>query len=242
MDLENTSLKRRSDFGDIQRNSSTSAKRLRLSRDEISTVRGSVDYFAATFPLDRLDYAFPPVVFRHQLYSTLPLLTRTEINREIDLLQKRNAILVFKIDPHSDELLMIRSDDYREHVRGFVRDHRLRDYLILERFLDHVHHFDITVTKGDLTTNGATFSDLEIQVLVAVGVLVHRDVGAWWLSFPGVGQFMRALQSGRDKLLKMVRTAKNSTVLESGRGRGAGRGGPGGEGSHATPQGMMLRP
>ncbi|OWA54650.1 hypothetical protein BV898_19049 [Hypsibius exemplaris] len=109
---------------------------------------------------------------------------------------------------------MIRSDDYREHVRGFVRDHRLRDYLILEKFLDHVHHFDITVTKGDLTTNGATFSDLEIQVLVAVGVLLHRDVGAWWLSFPGVVLYTRGKNRALTELSHYTRSSPGRSLSQ----------------------------
>ena len=53
------------------------------------------------------------------------------------------------------------------------------------------------------------------RILVNIGVIVQRDPSSWFISFPGVLQFMTVLSSGRDKVLTMVKRAKYSTVLES---------------------------
>lgn len=46
-------------------------------------------------------------------------------------------------------------------------------------------------------------------------MLIVREVGSWWISFPGAGQFMKAFTSGREKILMMVKKSKYSSILET---------------------------
>ncbi|GAU97887.1 hypothetical protein RvY_09112 [Ramazzottius varieornatus] len=188
-------------------------KRQRTVREEAHTVRSSLDQLYRTFPTDRFSYMFPPVVFRHQLYSCLPQKTRTEIDREVNAMRSRKEIRCIKLGFTGDELALVKQDSFREHVRGYARDH-LKNPLIIERFLDFVDNFDISISTNDLKKDRA-FTDEDIQSLVLVGVLIVREVGTWWLSFPGAGQFMKTFLSGREKVLTMVKKAKYSSVLES---------------------------
>ncbi|XP_055335621.1 serine/threonine-protein kinase 19-like [Paramacrobiotus metropolitanus] len=193
---------------------SVSVKKFRSSsREEILTVRSSIDQLRRNFPLDRFNYHFPPVIFRHQLYSMLPRKSRTEIDREVNVLRQRNEIRFIKFDLRGDEIALIKTEDYREHVRGYSRD-RLQNPLLIERFLDMIENFEVSITTADLNKE-RMFSDENIQSLVKVGVLILRDVKSWWVSFPGAGQFIKTFHSGREKVLTMIRKSKYSSILET---------------------------
>lgn len=188
-------------------------KRLRTVREESQTVKSSLDQLYRSFPTDRFNYMFPPVVFRHQLYSCLPHKTRTEIDREVSAMRNRKEIRCIKLGFTGDELALVKRDSFREHVRGYARDH-LKNHLIIERFLDFVDNYDISISTTDLKKD-RFFRDEDIQSLVAIGVLIVREVGSWWLSFPGAGQFMKTREQGTGKVLTMIKKAKYSSVLES---------------------------
>ncbi|KAL0270942.1 UNVERIFIED_CONTAM: hypothetical protein PYX00_008208 [Menopon gallinae] len=62
--------------------------------------------------------------------------------------------------------------------------------------------------------NKFSLSRSDISELVREDLLVMRDVGSYWLSFPRCGQFVKAYNCGRKEILKIIKKSKFSEVLQ----------------------------
>ena len=163
---------------------------MKLLFAESQTVKSSLDQLYRSFPTDRFNYMFPPVVFRHQLYrycifydklkswpkklyyslvtlvyvfSCLPHKTRTEIDREVSAMRNRKEIRCIKLGFTGDELALVKRDSFREHVVGELLSYRSKTSDV--KFLV-VLNFSVLADIFYLFSTACTFScfiDVDFQ-------------------------------------------------------------------------------
>lgn len=189
---------------------------------DINDSMGAIEYIRNIFPKrDR----FPPIIFKHQLYTLLE--NRTDVDRQVNSLHEKGRIKVFQLDHHHDEVMIILMSDFIDYVHRYhkIPDRKggnskqkknSNDQEVVSRFLVEIVSTvsQLSVTQ-DTLINEHGFKDEDITKLVKGGLLTVRDVGSWWFSVPGAGQFMKMFQKGRQTTLRMIRSTKYKEILLS---------------------------
>lgn len=168
-------------------------------------------YLKNLFPVEKFEGRLPPVILQHQLYAIVT--NRTVVDQQLMELRNSGKIKLFKLGTDASEFCVLFTEDYKSHVRKFIQNMSLNQ-AVIERFLTMVvdQCQDISLSKHKLMTE-LKFKDDEITQLVKACVLTVRDVGSWWMAFPGAGIFMKSFIRGRKAVLMMIRKCKYKEII-----------------------------
>lgn len=173
--------------------------------DEIDTNAG-LAFFRSIFHSDNFSGRVPPVIFKHQLYSVVN--NRTQVDREINALREKKEIKEFHVGNESENCLVF-TDDYKKCLRG--NEQCPND--LTEKFITMLVDGSTDLTFNKATLNRWGFQEKDITQLLHCGMLTVREVGSWWLAFPGAGIFMKCYRKGRDAMLRTIRTRRRKEIL-----------------------------
>ena len=176
-----------------------------------SDTKAAVLYLRNQFPIDKFGVRLPPILLQHQLYSVMK--SKTVADKELGDLRKQGEVRLFKLDVNGDDLCIVLTEDYQEHVQRHTES--LPAKAVIDRFMKSVivNFQGVSINKQDVMDSHG-FIDEEITQLVNAGVLTVRDVGSWWLAIPEAGLFTKNLLRGRKAILTMIRRCKYHEILQ----------------------------
>jgi len=166
-----------------------------------------------------------PIVLRSQIYGTLN--SRTETDKELELLRKTNEIRLFKLT-NRDEFAIMLSKDYQTHIiqtRDAMEEcgsWKNLKFSYVDRFLQTVisTYTELYITKQklvELMKLNETSQKSEIEdvftALVSVGVLTMKDLDTFWISIPGVGNFLYQILEGRKTILQSMENLSFGEIM-----------------------------
>lgn len=179
------------------------------SPDSSTNVRAALELLHSLFPRDKFETKLPPIIMKHQLYSLVP--NKTEVDRHLNDLRNRGDIRFFHLGAEEDDLSIMYADEYKTYVKSLNQNNSLID-LFLSSVLASCT--DVGLNREFLAER-FKIKDDEIAQLFRANLLTVRDVGSWWLSIPGAGEFMKHYLRGRKAILNTIRKAKYGEMLES---------------------------
>lgn len=203
--------------------------RLNLEEEKITNTLGAIHYIKSIFPHKKLGERFPPIVFKHQLYSLLG--NRTDVDKDIHNLAENGVIKIFYLQHHNEEYMIMLTDDFTNYIRkiyessaakigmqGQSNEKKIDMYprSIVSRFLVEVvpASSDISISEDSFKSKFG-FKDKDLTELVNSGLITLQDAGSWWFSFPGAGQFVKMFHKGRQIALRMIRMTNYKEILLS---------------------------
>ncbi|XP_022706368.1 serine/threonine-protein kinase 19-like [Varroa jacobsoni] len=148
------------------------------------------------------------VVLQHQLYAHFT--NRTLVDRRVEQLIESGRLRAVQMGDAEDETALVDFEEYQEHCLSSAKDQSL-----MKRFLNCLKtHFYIVFTREQLEKHD--FSERQVSDLIRMGVLSLRTiVGSYWLSIPGVGDYVRHLETGRKALIQILKRTKFKQILRS---------------------------
>lgn len=191
-----------------------------LESDSVTDVASALEHMKTLFPSVELRHRFPPIVFKHQLYTLLP--NRTDVDKELNSIQTNGKIKIFQLGHDTEQIIIIMTSDFVSHVKKYhgipdEGDVKLTtEQQVVSRFLSQIvpNVTELSIDEKTLIKEKG-FKDNEVTSLMNAGLLAVRDCGNWWFSIPGAGHFMKMFNKGRQATLKMIRTTKYKELLVS---------------------------
>ncbi|XP_015922403.1 inactive serine/threonine-protein kinase 19 [Parasteatoda tepidariorum] len=178
-------------------------------KDVPTNTDSALQFLASIFPVDKFERRLPPIVMRHQIYAFVK--SRTEVDKHLNELRKKNEIRLFKIGQNDDDqIAVVYLKDYKEHVEKCCSNNEA-----VANFMNVVYDCpDISFSRNVLLKD-YFLREENITELIQQGVLCARDVGSYWLSIPRVGEFVKTFLYGRRATLQYVRRTKYKEILQS---------------------------
>lgn len=173
-----------------------------------SDIEAALLYLKSKFPVEKFEGRLPPVLLVHQIYSIIKC--KTSVDREINCLQAKGAVRVFKLGGEEAALVLISSDDLVNHITQHCPRKPVINRFVKE-LIPKVQ--DVSIDK-ELLQGDLGFTQQEISDLVSAGLLTLRSAASFWFSFPNAGEFMRTYLKGRKSVLRTIRKCKFSEILQ----------------------------
>lgn len=176
--------------------------------DLSSDTKTALRLLHSLFPTEKFERRLPPIIMKHQLYSIIK--NKTEADRQLNELTNCGEIRLFHLGAEADDLCIVFTEDYKKHVKRLNENNPF-----IDRFLETLISEcpDISLNK-DVLAERFNIKEEEISELFKASVLTVRDVGSWWISIPGAGEFMKCFLRGRKAVMLMIRKSKYGEVLQ----------------------------
>lgn len=199
--------------------------RLSPTEEKITDTLSAIHHVRNIFPSKELGDRFPPIVFKHQLYSLLE--NRTDVDREVNSLAEKGQIKIFQLGHRDEEFMILLTTDFTAFVKRYhgLTEHAKGENVsqiniptkgkgTVTRFLNEVVGCvsDISISE-EILLNKYGFKDKHLTELVNAGLLTLRNAGCWWFSIPGAGQFVKVFHKGRQAALRMIRMMQFKEIL-----------------------------
>uniref|UniRef100_T1IN07 Serine/threonine-protein kinase 19 n=1 Tax=Strigamia maritima TaxID=126957 RepID=T1IN07_STRMM len=203
-----------SNTGNSSSNNSTSTnispEKNKDNNDSTRDTKRILEHLHSIFPVEKFEHRLPSIIFKHQLYSISK--NKTETDRQLQELRNRDEIRYFHLGIDSDDfdLCIVFTRDYEQHVIKFNKNNQ-----VVDKFLNVVFKEcpDVFVSREALMK--FQIGDDEISQLFKAGVLTARNLGSWWISIPGAGEFVKCFLQGRKTLLQIVKKSKYGEILQN---------------------------
>ncbi|CAI5732689.1 unnamed protein product [Peronospora destructor] len=179
----------------------------------------------------------PSLVVWHQLYSILP--NRTFVDQNVHRLRTRGQLITFKIPSGTDDVAILRTEDYisevdkyenvfREQLRQHPQDKaiscKLNAIVSFKQVVASITSLSTAPLKvliSKLSESGNFTTDQEIRAVVVqiqrLGFLLpttRLDDEAYSFSVPGIGKFISAIKKTRMLILSTLKRAKYKEMQE----------------------------
>ncbi|CAH0513599.1 unnamed protein product [Peronospora belbahrii] len=179
----------------------------------------------------------PPLIIWHQLYSILP--NRTFVDQNVHRLRKRGQLITFKISTGTDDVVILRTEDYVTQMEKYERVFReqlcqhsedkailckLNAMVAFRQALAPITSLSTAPLKVFISTiseSGEYENDQEVQAVVRqiqrLGFLIpttRLDDEAFFFSVPGIGKLISAIKKTRTLILGTLKRVKYKEVLE----------------------------
>ncbi|XP_065222808.1 inactive serine/threonine-protein kinase 19-like [Planococcus citri] len=156
-------------------------------------------------------YPFPPVVFVHQIFNIIQ--NRTTVNRQIENLRNEKKIVLIHMGSDENMKIVVFHDDLKNHV---LAEKTKSETMLFQKFFDKVllSTRDIGISKTDLLIKHR-FSEADVRTLVNAGLLILKETGIFWFSFPSAGAFMKRVLKGRQIILQIIRKRRYREILQT---------------------------
>lgn len=177
--------------------------------DSSSNVKAALDSLHLLFPREKFEMRLPPIILKHQLYSIIS--NKTEVDRHLNDLRNKGEIRFFHLGAEDDDLCIVYAHEYKQYVKARDQNNSLVD-LFLNSVLASCT--DVSLNREFLAER-FNIKDDDITQLFRANLLTVRDVGSWWISIPGAGNFMKHYLKGRKAVLNTIRKAKYSEMLQT---------------------------
>nr|CAD7587454.1 unnamed protein product [Timema genevievae] len=184
-----------------------------LSKNELfeclptDTEAGLIYLKNSVFPLAKFEGLLPPILLVNQVYTIIS--NKTAVDKELNLLQSKGVIRLFKLVGEETVLVVIFFKDLTEHVIKYCPEKP-----VINRFLKVLPQVqDVSVEKRFLREELGLLEQ-EISDLVGCGLLTLRSAASYWLSFPNSGEFLRTYFKGRKSVLRTIKKSKFSEILQ----------------------------
>ena len=178
----------------------------------VNDTQAALLYLKSLFPTDKFLYRVPTIILKHQLYSILE--NKTEVDRQLSLMQDAGEIQLFKLFSGTDEFAVVSMSDYQDHIKNCTRNKSMDVQDTVGNFICNILPKIKDVSLDRESLDNFEMTEEIITVLMNAGVLIRRDIGSWWISIPGSGQYMKNLCSGRKAILRMIKQQKYKEILE----------------------------
>nr|CAD7406320.1 unnamed protein product [Timema poppensis] len=159
------------------------------------------------FPLTKFEDMLPPILLVNQVYTIIS--NKTAVDKELNLLQSKGVIRVFKLVGAETVLVVIFFKDLTEHVIKHCPEKP-----VINRFLKILPQVQDVIVEKRFLREELGFLEQEISDLVGCGMLTLRSAASYWLSFPNSGEFLRIYFKGRKSVLGTIKKSKFSEILQ----------------------------
>jgi len=200
----------------------------------------SLQFLRSQFPrLEKVQV--PPLILRNQLYSLL--IDRTQADRDLDLLRRKNVVRMFKLPTGADDYAIVFTQDYvakvdlasqiaarksgaEAHEDAFnwfkeVLLPRCTELSIAQVELQQIFSSSMDPKQLPLQA-GPGVLDSWVTVLVQAGFLTRKaSSGAFaagechWFSIPSIGLLSKSLIEGKAEIARLLSQRKFNQILES---------------------------
>eukprot|EP01083_Nonionella_stella_P039079 106256_1 len=210
-------------------------KRRRVEQKERESDRffEDVDFDSMSIPSDTymglqlLRQDFPlhgqmmPVLLLHQLYTIVK--DRTEVDREIDSMKRRNEIRLFRLfSTGTEDYAAVFTEDYLDFIKGIRENVDSDKQQVLDSLVNKLlpQHCDIGISKvslGEIVHSGSMRLSKEdcVTFLAQCGLFVVRDATGLWFSIPNISPLVHGIQNGRKEIQTMIRRKRYKEILQT---------------------------
>jgi len=157
----------------------------------------------------------PPLILKTQIYSHVT--SRTEVDRELNDLQQKGKIRMFKIISKTDQYSVLFMEDYLQVIAKTkaVFEKEKENTAVFDQLVDNVlpNCKEIIISKQTLNQLVGS-SAHKISLLVRSGLIVVRNNSSYWFNVPGTGGLFHACDSARKEIVSRLKRQKFKEVLE----------------------------
>jgi len=158
----------------------------------------------------------PPLIFKTQIYSHVT--SRTEVDRELNDLQQKGKIRLFKIIGKTDLFSVLLMEDYLKVIAKAkaVFEKEKLNTAVFDRFVNNVipNCKEIMISKQTLNQLIGALAQKNLFLLIRSGLIVVRNDSSYWFNVPGTGGIYRACESARKDIVLMLKHQKFKEALE----------------------------
>ncbi|OTF78481.1 serine/threonine-protein kinase 19-like protein [Euroglyphus maynei] len=179
---------------------------------DFSTVAEAYEYIRQLCLRSSLiqERSLPPIVWRHQLYSLFDDMSKVDVALET-MIDKDMIRIICHGESSRENDAIIRIDDFVNYYRKDSKSKNLFIELFITKVIQRIKHTEYS----DKQLNDVGFLSEALSKLSSLGLLTKNDLDQRQLSFAGIGIMVRTLNTGREQLIKILKKARYSQLLES---------------------------